>query len=76
MAVDTHIFRVANRLGLVNAKTPLQTELTLTRHIPADLIPKAHHWLLLHGRYTCTARNPKCHECPLSDLCLFFLQKS
>jgi len=73
MAVDTHIFRVANRIGLVNAKTPLQTELTLTRHIPADLIPKAHHWLLLHGRYTCTARNPKCAQCPLTDLCRYHI---
>ena len=85
MAVDTHIFRVANRIGLVSCPhkqggsraatggSLLQTELTLTRHIPADLIPKAHHWLLLHGRYTCTARNPKCAQCPLTDLCRYHI---
>ncbi len=70
MAVDTHIFRVANRIGLtVESKNPLQTERTLVRHIPADLIPKAHHWLLLHGRYICTARNPHCDRCPVTAAC-------
>ena len=61
MAVDTHVFRVANRIGLTNrSKTPLQTELTLEKHIPSHLLPVAHHWLILHGRYVCTARSPKC----------------
>lgn len=70
MAVDTHVFRVSNRIGLTrNSKTPLATEKTLMRHIPADLVPKAHHWLILHGRYVCTARNPKCKDCYLADLC-------
>ena len=73
MAVDTHIFRVAERIGLTtNSKNPLQTEQTLVRHIPAELIPKAHHWLLLHGRYTCVARNPKCTECPLTTVCRYY----
>lgn len=71
MAVDTHVFRVSNRLGLTrNSKTPLQTEKTLCRHIPVELIPKAHHWLILHGRYVCTARSPHCDECGLSPFCL------
>lgn len=70
MPVDTHVFRVSNRIGLTtNSKTPLQTELTLEKHIPAEKIPKAHHWLILHGRYVCTARNPKCTECGISDIC-------
>lgn len=70
MAVDTHVFRVANRIGLTaNSKTPLSTERTLTRHIPAELIPVAHHWLILHGRYVCTARHPKCAECGIRDFC-------
>ena len=73
MAVDTHIFRVAERIGLTtNSKNPLQTEQTLVKHIPAELIPKAHHWLLLHGRYTCVARNPKCAECPLTTVCRYY----
>lgn len=73
MAVDTHIFRVAERLGLTtNSKTPLQTEQVLVRHIPQDLIPKAHHWLLLHGRYVCQARQPRCLECPVRAYCRFF----
>ena len=72
LAVDTHVFRVANRIGLThNSKSPLQTERTLTRYIPSDKIPRAHHWLLLHGRYTCTARNPKCQECIINDICRF-----
>jgi endonuclease III len=70
MAVDTHVFRISERLGLTtNSRTPLQTELTLTKHIPQELIPNAHHWLLLHGRYICTARKPKCNECGLKDFC-------
>ena len=70
MAVDTHVFRVANRIGLTrNSRTPLATERTLTRNIPAELIPVAHHWLILHGRYVCTARNPKCTECGISEWC-------
>ena len=70
MPVDTHVFRVSNRIGLTtNSKTPLQTELTLERHIPAEKIPVAHHWLILHGRYVCTARSPHCFECGISDIC-------
>ena len=70
MAVDTHVFRISERLGLTtNSRTPLQTELTLTKHIPQELIPNAHHWLLLHGRYICTARKPKCNECGLKNFC-------
>lgn len=70
MAVDTHVFRVSERLGLTSgSKTPLQTERELVSHIPADLIPKAHHWLILHGRYVCKARRPDCLNCPLTDLC-------
>lgn len=73
MAVDTHVFRVSNRIGLTNnSKTPLQTELELTKHFPAAIIPKAHHWLILHGRYVCTARSPKCNECGLTDVCKYF----
>ena len=70
MPVDTHVFRVANRIGLTrNSKTPLETERTLVKHIPAELLPKAHHWLILHGRYVCQARKPKCDTCCISDLC-------
>ena len=70
MAVDTHVFRVSERLGLTtNSKNPLQTELALVKHIPPELIPKAHHWLILHGRYTCVARKPKCEECGLREWC-------
>ena len=70
MAVDTHVFRVAERIGLTRgSRNPLKTEQTLTDRIPEDLIPRAHHWLILHGRYTCTARNPKCKGCFLKDLC-------
>lgn len=72
MAVDTHIFRVAERIGLTtNSKSPLQTEKTLVRYIPEQLIPKAHHWLLLHGRYICQARKPKCAECGLQSCCRY-----
>ena len=76
MAVDTHIFRVSERLGLTtNSKTPLQTEKQLVKYIPADIIPKAHHWLLLHGRYICQARKPKCESCGLATYCRFFAKK-
>ena len=76
MAVDTHVFRVANRIGLTNnSRTPLETEQTLVRHIPEDLIPRAHHWLILHGRYVCTARTPKCAECGISQFCKYYSQK-
>jgi len=73
MAVDTHVFRVSARLGLtVNAKTPLATELQLIKNIPEQLIHKAHHWLILHGRYVCIARNPKCDSCGLKEVCKFY----
>lgn len=73
LAVDTHVFRVSARLGLTkNAKTPLETERQLVAHIPEKLLPIAHHWLILHGRYVCIARKPKCNECGLTDLCVFF----
>lgn len=73
MAVDTHVFRVSHRIGLVkNAKTPLSVEIQLTRHIPVELIHESHHWLILHGRYTCTARNPNCSKCGLTDFCDYF----
>ena len=71
MAVDTHVFRVSHRIGLVpkSCKTPLSTELYLTKHIPEEEIPKAHHWLILHGRYQCTARQPQCNTCGLLEFC-------
>ncbi len=71
MAVDTHVFRVSHRIGLVppSCTTPLATERELVKNIPEPLIPKAHHWLILHGRYVCTARNPKCTECGLNGIC-------
>ncbi|MFO8086945.1 MAG: endonuclease III [Bacteroidales bacterium] len=73
MAVDTHVFRVAARIGLTtNAKTPLQTEQQLIKHIPKSQIPRAHHWLILHGRYICTARKPKCEECPIKAFCQYY----
>lgn len=73
MAVDTHVFRVSARLGLaIGAKTPLETEKQLVNYIPEELIPKAHHWLILHGRYVCKARKPACSECGLREVCLFF----
>lgn len=76
MAVDTHIFRVSERLGLTtNSKNPLQTERQLVRYIPKELIPKAHHWLLLHGRYVCQARKPKCEQCGLQPFCKYFTKK-
>jgi len=73
IAVDTHVFRVSGRLGLVrNAKTPLSTELQLSGNIPAPLLHKAHHWLILHGRYVCKARNPLCTECGLTGICNYY----
>lgn len=73
MAVDTHVFRISERLGLTtNSKSPLQTELELVKHIPSELIPKAHHWLILHGRYVCVARKPKCEECGLRLWCRYY----
>ncbi len=73
MAVDTHVFRVANRIGLTtNAKSPLAAELQLIKHIPEELIPRAHHWLILHGRYVCIARKPKCHICPIKEFCRYY----
>ena len=69
MAVDTHIFRVANRTGIAKGKTPLAVEKALLRHVPAEFLKDAHHWLILHGRYVCTARGPKCPICPIADLC-------
>ena len=69
IAVDTHVFRVARRIGLSKGSTPLAVEKDLTDNIPAGLRPKAHHWLILHGRYVCTARNPKCGSCGLTALC-------
>jgi endonuclease-3 len=75
MAVDTHVFRVSERIGLTsNAKNPLQAEKQLIQYIPEDLIPKAHHWLILHGRYVCTARNPKCHICGIKEYCKYYQQ--
>jgi endonuclease-3 len=77
LAVDTHVFRVSKRLGLAtqSAKTPLEVEKQLMRHIPKDLVPKAHHWLILHGRYICIARSPKCKICPLTFICLYYEKK-
>ncbi|MFT3846533.1 MAG: endonuclease III [Lacibacter sp.] len=74
MAVDTHVFRVSKRIGLVkqSATTPLAVEKELIKHFPTELIYKAHHWLILHGRYVCVARNPKCRECGLQHCCKYF----
>ncbi len=73
MAVDTHVFRVSARIGLTtNAKTPLETEKQLVKNIPEHLIYKAHHWLILHGRYICVARNPKCNECGINPVCKYY----
>ncbi|MDX2346073.1 MAG: endonuclease III [Legionella sp.] len=71
MAVDTHIFRVANRTGLAKGKTPLAVEQGLLKNIPKTYLKDAHHWLILHGRYICTARKPHCADCPVRDLCDF-----
>lgn len=74
MAVDTHVFRVSKRLGLVTqtAKTPLEVEKQLVRHIPKEYIHKAHHWLILHGRYVCLARKPKCETCKITHFCKYY----
>lgn len=77
MAVDTHVFRVSNRIGLTtNSKTPLATEKELIKYIPEDVIPTAHHWLILHGRYVCTARSPKCKQCGLAPICKFNIKNN
>lgn len=77
MAVDTHVFRVSARLGLTtNAKTPLAAEKQLTKHLPAQYVHVAHHWLILHGRYICTARKPRCSECGLIGICKFVKKKT
>ncbi len=77
MPVDTHVFRVSARIGLsVGAKTPRATELQLEKYIPSHLLPKAHHWLILHGRYTCLARKPKCENCGITIYCKYFQTKN
>ena len=75
IAVDTHVFRVSHRLGLSDGKTPLEVERDLERHIPEHQRARSHHWLILHGRYTCTARNPKCAECGLAEWCREYVTK-
>ena len=76
MPVDTHVFRVSNRIGLTkNSKNVLETEKTLVAHLPEALISKAHHWLILHGRYVCLARKPKCDECGITGICDFYNKK-
>ena len=72
MAVDTHVFRVSNRIGLVKAKTPLEAEKQLIAQLPKDLVHVAHHWLILHGRYVCVARKPKCNICGLKAVCKYY----
>jgi endonuclease-3 len=69
MAVDTHIFRVANRTGLAKGRTPLAVEKGLLRNVPPEFLKDAHHWLILHGRYVCQARRPRCGDCVIADLC-------
>ncbi|MFO8000715.1 MAG: endonuclease III [Marinilabilia sp.] len=77
MAVDTHVFRVSSRLGLtVNAKTPLEAEKQLVKYLPEELLPIAHHWLILHGRYVCLARKPKCEECGLRPWCKYYIRNN
>lgn len=77
MAVDTHVFRVSNRIGLTrNSKTPLETERTLMHYIPEETVPLAHHWLILHGRYVCKARRPECESCGLTAWCQYFQKES
>ena len=76
MAVDTHVFRVSERIGLTtNSKSPLETEKALCKNIPEEIIPLAHHWLILHGRYVCKARRPDCLNCGLTNVCRYFLQE-
>ena len=73
MPVDTHVFRVSSRIGLTTgAKTPLHAEKQLTALFPDELIPKAHHWMILHGRYVCKARRPQCHNCGLTTVCRYY----
>jgi endonuclease III len=74
MAVDTHVFRVSKRIGLVNqnAKTPLEVEKQLLKYLPEEVIPKAHHWLILHGRYVCMARSPQCPQCGIRNFCRYY----
>lgn len=76
IAVDTHVFRVANRIGLTKGKTPLEVENTLTKNIPPELRYKAHHWLLLHGRYICKSQRPDCLNCPITQFCAHFSKLS
>lgn len=76
LAVDTHVFRVSGRIGLTrDAKTPLNAEEQLIKHIPPDLVHKAHHWLLLHGRYVCKARNPLCNQCGIAGFCNYYIRQ-
>ena len=76
MPVDTHVFRVANRIGLTkNSKNVVETEKTLVAHLPKEVISKAHHWLILHGRYTCQSRKPQCEGCGIADICDFYQKK-
>lgn len=76
MAVDTHVFRVSERIGLTtNSRSPLETEKTLCRNIPEEIIPLAHHWLILHGRYVCKARRPDCLNCGLTEICRYYQRK-
>jgi len=77
MPVDTHVFRVANRIGLTkNSKNVLETEKTLVAHLPKEVLAKAHHWLILHGRYVCLARKPKCGECGITSICDYYRGKA
>ena len=77
MAVDTHVFRVSARIGLTtNAKTPLAAEKQLISHIPKEYVHRAHHWLILHGRYVCTARSPKCEDCGIQSVCKYFAKQA
>ncbi len=78
MAVDTHVYRVSRRLGLATqtAKTPLEVEKQLVRHIPKEYVARAHHWLILHGRYVCVARRPKCEACGLTSFCRYYARTS
>ena len=77
LAVDTHVFRVSARIGLTqNAKIPLQTEQQLLKYIPTEMVAEAHHWLILHGRYTCLARSPKCDLCELQNVCKYYLKST
>jgi endonuclease-3 len=77
MAVDTHVFRVSDRIGLtVKAKNPLDAEMQLVKYLPEELLPIAHHWLILHGRYVCLARKPKCEQCGLKMWCKYYLKNN